>query len=109
VYPGLGSDYVPSPDVGNSIWDGTWHHIAGTFDGSTVRLYVDGTQVGTDTTPESKTVIAYNLPFQDFYIATYYGSCQFGFVGDISEVHIWNCALSSNEVLLRAQGAEENP
>lgn len=27
----------------STAWDGTaWHHVAGTFDGSTVRLYVDG-------------------------------------------------------------------
>ena len=32
-----------------SVWDGKWHHVAGTFDGSTVRLYVDGVQVGTGT------------------------------------------------------------
>ena len=26
--------------------DGNWHAVAGTFDGQTVRLYVDGTEVG---------------------------------------------------------------
>ena len=109
VYPGLGSAYIRSPDAGNSVWDGTWHHIAGTFDESTVRLYVDGTQIGTGTTSASKIVIAYDLPFQDFYIGTYYGSCQLGFVGDISGVRIWNGAFSSNEVLLRAQDAKESP
>lgn len=109
IYPNLGSEYIRSPITGNSVWDGAWHHIAGTFDGSTVRLYVDGAQIGTGTTAKSKTVIAYDLPFEDFYIATYYGSCQLGFVGDISEVRVWNCALSSNEVLLRAQRPEENP
>jgi len=109
VYSGLGSTYIRSPDAGNSVWDGTWHHIAGTFDGSTVRLYVDGNQVGMGTASPSKIVIAYDLPFQDFYIATYYGSCEMGFVGDISEVRVWNCALSSNEVLLCAQETKENP
>ncbi len=27
----------------STVWDGTaWHHVAGTWDGSTIRLYIDG-------------------------------------------------------------------
>ena len=33
----------------NTVWDGTWHHVAGTYDGAAVRFYVDGAQVGTGT------------------------------------------------------------
>ncbi len=29
-----------------TIWDGHWHAVLGTYDGTTVRLYVDGTEVG---------------------------------------------------------------
>ena len=29
------------------VWDGRWHHVAGTFDGSAVRLFLDGQPVGT--------------------------------------------------------------
>ena len=25
------------------VWDGQWHHAVGTYDGSEIRLYVDGT------------------------------------------------------------------
>jgi len=35
-----------TPPAPNTIWDNQWHMIAGTYDGSAVRLYVDGTQVG---------------------------------------------------------------
>ncbi|MFO0969304.1 MAG: LamG-like jellyroll fold domain-containing protein [Gemmataceae bacterium] len=31
--------------TGVNIYDGKFHHLAGTYDGSTMRLYVDGTQV----------------------------------------------------------------
>jgi hypothetical protein len=31
------------PDV---LQDGFWHHVAGTYDGSFMRLYLDGTEVG---------------------------------------------------------------
>ena len=30
-----------------SVWDGKWHHAAGTFDGTTVRLFIDGQEIGT--------------------------------------------------------------
>lgn len=36
-----------SPDAGQSVWDGQWHHVLGTFDGQHLRLYVDGAQVAT--------------------------------------------------------------
>jgi hypothetical protein len=32
------------------VWDGRWHAVAGSYDGSTVRLYLDGVQVGSGTT-----------------------------------------------------------
>ncbi|MFO0908086.1 MAG: LamG-like jellyroll fold domain-containing protein [Isosphaeraceae bacterium] len=43
------SGQVYSPDAGTGVWDGNWHHIAGVYDGSAVRLYVDGSQVGSGT------------------------------------------------------------
>jgi hypothetical protein len=33
--------FVRSPEAPTSVWDGKWHHAAGTFDGSTVRLFID--------------------------------------------------------------------
>ena len=41
---------VKSPDAGTGIWDGAWHAVAGTFDGSYVRLYVDGVKVAGEVT-----------------------------------------------------------
>src|SRR5205823_14394762 len=37
--------HVSSPDAGTGIWDGKWHHVAGTYDGAALRLYVDGHEV----------------------------------------------------------------
>ncbi len=39
--PGVVSDAPPSA----SVFDNSWHLIAGTYDGTNVRLYVDGNQV----------------------------------------------------------------
>lgn len=100
-----GSDiFVLSPDGGTAVWDGNWHHVAGTYDGLILRLYVDGTEIGTGT-PNSLP-IHYHLPFREFYIGAYVGTCQLGFKGDIAEVRVWNGALSAGEILARAQGRE---
>jgi hypothetical protein len=89
--------------VGNGTWGtvsstytaGTWHHIVGTWDGSTVRLYKDGSAVGT---PVSKASVTYTST--GFSLGRYYGdtiSAQM-FDGQIDEVAIFNRALSSTEV-----------
>jgi len=44
-----GTTVVKSPDAGAVPWDGNWHHVAGTYDGTRIHLYVDGAEVGTGT------------------------------------------------------------
>ena len=46
------------PIAGPAIWDGQWHAVAGSFDGSTLRAYLDGALVGSAAHP---TPIAYAL------------------------------------------------
>ncbi|HKY05766.1 MAG TPA: LamG domain-containing protein, partial [Blastocatellia bacterium] len=41
--------FVRSPFSSPAVFDGQWHHATGTFDGSTVRLFIDGVEVGTGT------------------------------------------------------------
>ena len=104
-YISNGSSYRLSPGAGTGIWDGNWHHVAGTFDGSTVRLYVDGAEVGSGS-PTSLS-IGYGLPTNErFYIGTYGGTCDLHFTGDIDEVRIWTRALTASEVARRANGEE---
>jgi hypothetical protein len=89
-YVGNGpNSYTQSPDAGTGIWDGQWHVVVGTYDGSTVRLYVDGRQVGTGT--PSTTTIDYATPDSNqFAIGDYLGPCPnpMGFVGDIAGVAV---------------------
>lgn len=79
--------YALSNDAGTGVWDGNWHHIAGTYNGSTLRLYVDGSEVGTGKTV-TKT-IGYNTG--KLYMGSY--GTGYYFTGLIDEVRIWNEAL----------------
>ncbi len=91
-----GSWWKSSPNAGTGIWDRNWHHIAGTYDGSSVRLYVDGAEVGSGT-PASIS-IGYNFTkYNDLLIGKYEG-CLLPFMGDIDEVEIFNRALTASEI-----------
>jgi hypothetical protein len=35
------------------IWDGEWHAVAGSYDGSRLRLYVDGDEIGSGTAAQT--------------------------------------------------------
>ena len=90
-YIGYTGYYILSPDAGSGIWDGNWHHIMGTFDGSTVRLYVDGIEVGTGTTTTES--IAYDTG--SLFMGTYTSTGPWFFSGTIDEVRISNIARTS--------------
>jgi len=91
-----GGTFWSSPDAGPAVWDGNWHLVAGTYDGQSVRLYVDGAEIGSGS--PTNVPIAYALPYQQFNIGAYRGDCQLRFNGDIDEVKIFNRALSGAEV-----------
>lgn len=92
-----GAGYVASPAAAPArVWDGAWHHVVGTFDGHSVRFYLDGGQVA-DGSPTDRT-IGYGIQSTAPYIGTYRGGCVLGFTGDIDDVRIWNSALTGAEV-----------
>jgi hypothetical protein len=97
VSQGRGSIYARSPDAGQRAWDGNWHLAVGTYDGSTIRLYLDGVQVGSGT-PWSGS-LEYLLPnSNDFYIGNYPGCADHEFLGAIDDVAVWNRTLGADEI-----------
>ena len=44
-----GTTTASSPPVPDSMWNGAWHMLAGTYDGTAVRIYLDGAEVGSGT------------------------------------------------------------
>ncbi|HTK75270.1 MAG TPA: LamG domain-containing protein, partial [Gemmataceae bacterium] len=94
-----GTTFVESSDAGPAVWDGHWHHVVGSYNGSTVRLYVDGAEVGTGTPANLR--INYNLPdSNDLFIGTYNGltGTHFNFDGLVDEPSVYDRALSAAEV-----------
>ncbi len=75
----------------------TWYHVAGTFDGDTLKCYINGNLAGT--TPFKGTIrdsSAYDLKIGRLAY-TGIGQDRF-FNGKIDEVRIWNRALSQSEL-----------
>ena len=87
-----------SPDAGIGIWDGKWHQAVGTFDGSVVRFYVDGAQVGSGTTVPPGFSIEYGLSTTDLLFGSYNILGSYQFDGDVDDVAVWNRALTQSEI-----------
>ena len=81
---------------GSNLADGTWHHIAGTFDASTrvMRLYVDGVLAAEKTTTVGLSVNSVPLRIG---ISSNTAALE-PFNGFIDEVEIYNRALSQSEI-----------
>jgi hypothetical protein len=86
-----GSAFAVSPEAPSSVWDGRWHFVAGTFDGATIRLFVDGVEIGNGAT--TSLAMGYGLDSALPFIGAYRGSCDLTFRGDLGQVNVWNEAL----------------
>lgn len=100
---GSTTDYFPSVTSTTDVLDGGFHHIAGTWSGGTMRLYVDGLEQGNGTvaTPLNNT--------REMHLGYSYGggTPQRFFRGLLDEVSVYQRALSDTEVaaIYQAGGA----
>ncbi len=96
-----GSGYVgPTYPVSN-LTNNTWYHIAGTFDGRMMRLFVNGNQVSSYDLGSNGTVF-YSYPNNPVFIgadpttdATPQGLY---YTGSIDEVRLWNVARTQAQI-----------
>jgi hypothetical protein len=104
-----GTIYARSPDAGAGVWDGHWHLVVGTFDDTKVRLFVDGSEIGSGTPAPGP--LEYLLPdSNDLFIGNYPGCRAHQFVGVIDDVMAWNRTLAPAEVTaLAAQSGGSSP
>ena len=87
--PGFGSE-LGGVSAHQDLPLNTWTHLAGTFDGTTFRIYINGTLAGTAAGTLGPTTTA------SLRIGTS-GTCA-GFGGLIDEVHLFNRALTEAEI-----------
>ena len=94
-----GTQQIGSGYADPSVWDGKWHHAAGTFDGTLTKLFIDGKEVGEGSS--SPAVIDYSLPEEATTVGGYRGTCELLFNGDIDNVKVWNKALPIADIWRR--------
>ena len=81
-----------------ALTPGGWHHVAATYDGATVRLYVDGAQV---TSGSLSTPLATNT---NVYLSNSLGPAVYA--QDVDEVAIYNYALGAARILAHYNAAQ---
>ena len=78
-----------------AVNDNKWHHVVGTYDGETVRTYVDGVLEDSNTLPSG------NLPSDTGPLrisADYQTTPANFFGGSLDDIRLYNRALSAGEV-----------
>jgi CSLREA domain-containing protein len=83
----------------NHAWQtGTWYHVAGTYDGSHIRLYLDGAEVGTPL------AVSGTVDTGSGVRLSHSGSSE-GLDGLLDDVRVYNRALSGTEISTLADGS----
>jgi carbonic anhydrase len=102
-----GESWVEAPV---SFFEDTWHHVAGTFNGTTegtgeLKVFLDGSQVARKIVPESSIPFREGKDLLSPLIGADAANPQTPFWGSIDKVRISRKALAANELLLQASNA----
>jgi len=87
-----GADWYRTQATDNPLTAGDWYHLAATYDGSTMYLYLDGTQIGS--TSWTGTI---NETTNNLGIGSDVG-LDFPFPGEIGDARIYSGALGGDKV-----------
>jgi hypothetical protein len=78
------------------IRDGNWHYVAGTYDGTTTSIYVDGALQGSSTCANQP--IDYGVSPEGDIAAKANGEADTPWEGDMQQAAVWNRALTAADV-----------
>ncbi len=92
---------------GGTVGTGIWRHLVATYDGSFMRIYVDGSETGS--TAKSGPVDYVTEP-EELSIGRFHDDNEdVSFDGQIDEVALWNRALTPAEVVELYNGGTGTP
>ena len=81
---------------GGSAHPGHWYHVAGTYDGKRMQLYVNGLVVAESTDVAGDVVLPANTPFS---MADYHNGAEFyPLRGALHEVRVYNQVLTKKQI-----------
>ena len=80
-----------------TLSDGKWHHVAGTFDGQQINLYVDGKQIGTKTIVGKLTMHS----TEPMAVGSYENET---FYGGLNDIRLYRSGLSKLQIQSIAKG-----
>lgn len=77
----------------NTLSLNVWQHVAGTYDGSKIRIYVNGQLVDS-----SNVAVNFSSGLQNLTVGNWSNTPDRAFVGRIDEVRVWNVVRSRAEL-----------
>lgn len=77
----------------STITNNAWHHVAATYDGTTLKLYVDGQQEASTSMTLSTSTDAGQAR-----IASYQSATPNQLTGQLDDVAVWNTTLNSTQI-----------
>jgi hypothetical protein len=90
--------FKESADSKREVTDGKWHHVAGTFDGSTLQIYVDGTATAQVRATTPLGANSYDLAVGNSSDERAHSQDKPVFIGTMDDVMMFNRALSAGEI-----------
>ncbi|MBL7223129.1 MAG: PD40 domain-containing protein [Candidatus Brocadiae bacterium] len=97
-----GYEECDAPIKPTAVRDGAWHHCAATFDGQTMRVYLDGRQVGSLQRPGTLAISTVAPAF----IGSSGGTGEH-FQGGLDDLRIYGDALTADEVATLYKGGTQ--
>ncbi|MCF7974894.1 MAG: hypothetical protein K9N55_13830 [Phycisphaerae bacterium] len=90
---GRGYQELDAPIDPTDLLDWQWHHVAGVFDGKTMRVYLDGREIGTLAYPGHLV----SGGSASAYIGSSGGHGEF-FQGAMDDLQIWGTAIGTEQI-----------
>jgi hypothetical protein len=91
----IGNESLHEIDTSAVITAGAWHHIAATYDGNTMKIYIDGTENVSDSGHNGVSLGSGEVLTLGNYVSESHGIRNAGY---LDELKIYNTALSATDI-----------